>query len=240
MKSSLHQPENTRSSGFIFSSSSLFVMVFLLASCNLLFLDLGYEDKDPEFEQFSVYSNYYEIDPLLPTFEAMIQDDTGIDSLSCSVVTGDGETKSFLFKRTNERERYIWSVSRSLGDLVSAGDNTLTFKATDLAGNTVEKKESLYFSSDIFGLKWDLDRSQTPWVMTFWHPAGITNVTYVYEASTPPDSEEYILTNIDVGTGDGGDKLFKGTMVIVDPFAYSRVRFQITTPISTIEKAFDL
>jgi hypothetical protein len=112
----------------------------------------------------------------------------------------------------------------------------LTFTATDLEGNTFGEDESLYFGTDVWELHWNLDRSQTPWVITFWHPAGITDVTYIYESDTPTYSVEYALDNIDDGTGEGGDKLFKGTMVQFAPNEYSDVRFQITTSVSTLEK----
>lgn len=208
-----------------------------LSSCNLLFLKIWYEEEPPKFDTLAVNFNLWENTPLWPTADITIHDDTGIKSVSCVVQTGEGETKSFTFTRTNERERYKWSCPQDLGYLVSAGLNTLTFTATDLAGNTVVEDEELYLSSDVDlnNLKGRIDFTKTPREALLWHVSGISSVTYhYYDDWLSVASSEYGLTNIDDGTGGGGDKLFRGQLV--DPSADDdRIVFTVTINGSPIE-----
>lgn len=207
-------------------SRGIVAIAFLLSSCNLLFLPgMGFEDKAPEFERLEVFDEDIESATLWPTFQATIQDDTGIASVSCSVLIDDGETKSLTIERANERERYVWRVAGSLADVVSAGGNTITFTATDVADNSIEEIEYLSLDAGEGGLRFSIDSTQTPKVASFWHPSGITSVTYHY---VDDESNERTLDNTDDGTGDGGDRLFKGTLEAPPDDSYNSAVFTIT------------
>jgi len=224
MKNDIQKPTNKRISGFGFLACSIVAIAFLLASCNLLFLNLGYEDTDPEFERLETFDEDSINAILWPTFQAMIQDDSGIASLRCTVQTGQGETKSLTIERTNERERYIWRVAGSLADVVSAGGNTLTFTTTDTAGNSIEKEAFISLWEGKLGIKFNIDTTQTLKVATFWHPSGITGITYQYVG----DTDVHTLINEDDGTGDGGDKLFRGTLQAPPDPSYHYTQFKVT------------
>ncbi len=228
MKKNAWKLRRSRASGVGSVSCGIVAIAFLLSSCNLLFLDLGYEDEAPEFESVEAFDEDTASGALWPTFQAMIQDDFGIARLGCTVLTGQGETKNFTLERTNERERYVWRVAGSLVDVVSAGSNTLTFTATDVAGNAVEQETYLYLDAGVAGLKWSIDSTRTPRVASLWHPSGIASVTYIYKSDSSPDSGSYSLENTDDGTGDGGDKLFRGTLEAPPDASYNRAVFTVT------------
>ena len=227
MKNDLQKLRSARISGVGSASCGVIAIAVLLSSCNLIFLPgMGFEDEAPEFESVEASDEDTASGALWPTFQAMIQDDFGIKSLSCTVQTGQGDTESLTIDRTDERERYVWRVSGSLADFVSAGLNTLTFTATDVAGNTVEQETYLYLDAGVAGLKWSIDSTRTPRVASLWHPSGIASVTYHYVGD---ESNERALDNADDGTGDGGDKFFMGTLAAFDPPSlYSQIVFTVT------------
>jgi hypothetical protein len=54
MKNDVQKLRSALVSGVGSVSCVIVAIAFLLSSCNLLFLDLGYKDEAPEFEQLAV------------------------------------------------------------------------------------------------------------------------------------------------------------------------------------------
>lgn len=211
---------------------------FLSLSCNLLFLDLGYKNKEPEIEAGVDFTypgwgptteqiTETEFDGLLwPQLSFTVSDDLGVARLSCHVVSDDG-AGNFVIENSLPASRYVWSDTRQLADVLGFGTNAITVTVTDSKGLTAEYDVEFNAFADVssLGAYFGSDKAD----VYLWHAGGIASASYAYASDnmgttlTSPTT----LSDLDDGTSAGGTKLFKGRRSEGCPPGYGYVVFNV-------------